>query len=248
MKPTTVFHPVFDILPLGQRIIWPLLDGVSDLGFVLYGGTALALRFGHRQSVDFDFFNCLPLDKGKLYALYPFLKQGEHNQVEENALSITLKPNDGTNEVKVSFFGDIDFGRIGTPDLAEGFRSMLVASLDDIMATKLKVLLERVEWKDYTDIATLIEHGVSLTKGIASLNSLFGEVVPPTLVLQTLTWFNEPQLSELSEHCRNVLDSAADLAYSEIKYIKPSPVISRTLVDEAFSEKISKSRSIHRLC
>jgi len=25
--------------------------------FILYGGTALALRLGHRESVDFDFFS-----------------------------------------------------------------------------------------------------------------------------------------------------------------------------------------------
>jgi hypothetical protein len=244
MKPTTVFQPVFDILPQGQRALWPLLDGVSDLGFVLYGGTALALRLGHRQSVDFDFFNCLPLDKDKLYACYPFLKQGEHNQVEENTLSITINPNDGTNAVKVSFFGNIDFGRVGTPDLAEGFRSMLVASLDDIMATKLKTVMQRVAWKDYVDIATLIEHGVSLTKGIASLDSLFGEVVPPAFVLQTLTWFNEPQLSKLSEHCRNVLIHAVELTYPEVEYIKPSPVISTTLVDETFATKLQTSSQV----
>lgn len=29
----------------------------------LVGGTALALQYGHRQSVDLDFFGCLPDDK-----------------------------------------------------------------------------------------------------------------------------------------------------------------------------------------
>ena len=55
MSDSTFFEPHLDILPEEQRICWSLLNGVSEEGFVLYGGTALALRLGHRQSVDFDF-------------------------------------------------------------------------------------------------------------------------------------------------------------------------------------------------
>ena len=42
-----------DVLPRAQRVLWPSLAQLSDT-FVLYGGTALALRLGHRASVDFD--------------------------------------------------------------------------------------------------------------------------------------------------------------------------------------------------
>ena len=35
--------------------MWPILAKVSKR-FVLYGGTAIALRLAHRESVDFDFF------------------------------------------------------------------------------------------------------------------------------------------------------------------------------------------------
>lgn len=38
-----------------QRRLWEELGG-APRGFVLYGGTALALRFEHRSSEDFDFF------------------------------------------------------------------------------------------------------------------------------------------------------------------------------------------------
>jgi hypothetical protein len=41
--------------------------------FVLYGGTALALHLGHRQSMDFDFFGDRAFDPAKLYAALPFL-------------------------------------------------------------------------------------------------------------------------------------------------------------------------------
>jgi Nucleotidyl transferase AbiEii toxin, Type IV TA system len=50
-----------DILPAPQRRLWADLDAVPSR-FVLYGGTAVALRLGHRASIDFDFFTSQPLD------------------------------------------------------------------------------------------------------------------------------------------------------------------------------------------
>ncbi|QQO57451.1 MAG: hypothetical protein N838_32975 [Thiohalocapsa sp. PB-PSB1] len=42
------------ILPASQLALWPTLAQVPKR-LVLYGGTAIALRLGHRQSVDFGF-------------------------------------------------------------------------------------------------------------------------------------------------------------------------------------------------
>lgn len=43
------FVPRMDILPPAQRDIWERLAPARKLGFVLYGGTEIALRLGHRQ-------------------------------------------------------------------------------------------------------------------------------------------------------------------------------------------------------
>lgn len=43
--------PRLDILPDEQKKLWPQLAAARDLGFVLYGGTAVALQLGHRVSV-----------------------------------------------------------------------------------------------------------------------------------------------------------------------------------------------------
>jgi hypothetical protein len=48
------FVPRLDILPDAQRRLWPELARTPD-NFTLYGGTAIALRLGHRQSADFYF-------------------------------------------------------------------------------------------------------------------------------------------------------------------------------------------------
>ena len=47
------FKPKLESLPEAQRALWPELAQVSR-HFVLYGGTAVALHYGHRTSVDFD--------------------------------------------------------------------------------------------------------------------------------------------------------------------------------------------------
>jgi hypothetical protein len=59
-----VFTPRLDILPPAQRTLSPHLIQVPG-HFVLYGGTAIWLRLGHRQSVDFDFFSDAELDDGQ---------------------------------------------------------------------------------------------------------------------------------------------------------------------------------------
>ena len=61
------FRPRLDVLPAAQRRLWPALADVSE-PFVLYGGTALALRPAHRTSVDFVFFAAEALDADKLSA------------------------------------------------------------------------------------------------------------------------------------------------------------------------------------
>ncbi len=75
--------------------------------------------------------------------------------------------------VKVSFYGGIGFGRVNDP-LRTCDGTLLVASLDDLMATKLKATLDRAEAKDYRDIAEMISAGVSLPAGLNAFRQMFG--------------------------------------------------------------------------
>lgn len=68
-----VFKSRREVLPLAQQQLWPLLAPAAELGFVLYGGTAIALRLGHRTSVDFDFFSSRPLDRRAMATTLPFM-------------------------------------------------------------------------------------------------------------------------------------------------------------------------------
>src|SRR5260370_18779592 len=80
------FTPNLKILPQGQRELWPLLTGVPAR-FTLYGGTALAIQLGHRESVDFDFFSSQAFDPNQLYSALAFLHPGRLVQSSENTLS-----------------------------------------------------------------------------------------------------------------------------------------------------------------
>jgi Nucleotidyl transferase AbiEii toxin, Type IV TA system len=158
-------EPRLDVLPAAQREIWTSLAPAPDLNFVLFGGTAIALQLGHRQSLDFDFFRSDPLDKDQIRARFSFVRGAAVLQDTPNTLVVLAKMPSGP--VKISFFGGIDFGRVNDP-LRTCDGTLLVASLDDLMATKLKTTLDRAEAKDYRDIAELISAGISLPAGLSS--------------------------------------------------------------------------------
>ena len=69
--------PRLDILPAAQRALWPKLAEVSRHSFVLYGGTAVAMYLGHRESVDFDFFTHRTFQPDELFGSYVLLRDSE---------------------------------------------------------------------------------------------------------------------------------------------------------------------------
>jgi len=83
-----MFTPNLSILPGPQRQLWAELKGTPK-AFVLYGETALALRLGHRQSEDFDFFSNQPFHPDSLRDSIPYLKHAEMTQFQDNPLTLS---------------------------------------------------------------------------------------------------------------------------------------------------------------
>ena len=192
------FRPRIDILPSAQKRLWPELRPAPKLGFTLYGGTAIALRLGHRASVDFDFFSEKPLDRETIQSAFPFCEQSTTLQEHGNTWVMLVPCGDTESEhVKVSFFGTIAFGRVGEPDWTED-GVLRVASLDDLMATKVKVVLQRAEAKDYRDVAAMLGAGVSLARGLASARQLYGPNFQPSESLKALVYFSDGDLDTLT--------------------------------------------------
>jgi hypothetical protein len=197
--------PKFDVLPAAQKQIWTELSPAPHLDLVLYGGTAIALHLGHRESLDFDFFRSASLDKDQLRAKFSFIRRAAVLQDAPNTLVVLAERPVGS--VKISFFGGIGFGRVNDP-LWTCDGTLQVASLDDLMATKLKATLDRAEAKDYRDIAAMISAGVSLAAGLSAFKQMFdGE---PAQVLRALGFFEDGDLKALGTADRDVLRRARD--------------------------------------
>lgn len=185
------------VLPAAQQRLWPQLRNAPGLGFTLYGGTAIALRLGHRESADFDFFSERPLDRAAVAAAFPFVDRSTTLQ-ERTDTWILLVPDESSplEHVKVSFFGATTFGRVGEPEYSDD-DTVLVASVDDLMATKVKVVLQRAEAKDYRDIAAMIRSSASLSRALASARLLFGPNFQPSEALKALVYFDDGDLDTL---------------------------------------------------
>jgi hypothetical protein len=198
-------EPRLDVLPAAQRQIWIDLAPASPLKFVLYGGTAIALHLGHRESLDFDFFRSEKLDKDQIRANFSFAGGAAILQDAPETLVVLAEMPAGP--VKISFFGGIGFGHVNDP-LRTCDDVLLVASLDDLMATKLKATLDRAEAKDYRDIAAMIAAGVSLPAGLSAFGQMFGG--EPAQVLRAIGFFDDGDLNALGSLDRGVLLNARD--------------------------------------
>lgn len=207
------FDPRIEILPPAQQEIWSQLAPAPDLSFVLYGGTAVALHLGHRISIDFDFFSTEPLEKGRIEASFGFIDKARTVQEDENTLVLDVPMPSG--RVRVSFFGGLALGRINDPLMTKD-RVLLVASLEDLLATKLKAILDRAEAKDYRDISAMLAAGISLEKALGAFAQMYRR--DPGLPLRAIGFFQDGDLPSLPQADQELLRSARD-AIAEVPEI-----------------------------
>jgi hypothetical protein len=211
------------ILSPGQKALWPRLAATKRLGCTLYGGTAIALRLGHRRSVDFDFFTDRSLDKG---ALVDWLSRAAALEVlleRSDTLVVSASPRGAKSPVKVSFFGSMGIGRFGDPELTAD-RVLRVASMDDLMATKLKVLFDRAESKDYEDLAAMIGAGADLSRGLGIARAMLAGF-NPQVALTAMTYHKD--LPGLSAKAKRTLIKAA----TAVRSLPEARRISQSLSD-----------------
>ena len=200
----SAFQPRLDILPPAQRRLWDEL-GETPPGFVLYGGTAIALRLAHRHSEDFDFFSNQNFEPRELLNGVRYLKASTVRQESANTLTCRI---DRSGRVLVSFFGGLSLNRVADPDLASGTR-LPVASLLDLAATKLVVVVQRASLKDYLDLDAILQTGIDLPTALAAARAVHGEQFNPLLSLKALTFFEEGDVKRLEPERRHRLSAAA---------------------------------------
>jgi hypothetical protein len=210
-----MFTPKLEILPPAQRRLWDELK-YTPQGFVLYGGTALALRLGHRHSEDFDFFSNDPFAPDVLRRKIQYLQDAEMSQFEANTLT-AIAHRDGP--VKVSFFGGLKLNRVQDPDLAQD-NGIQVASLLDVAATKLATIQQRAQARDYEDLAAIVSAGISLAEALGAAAAVYGNEFNGALSLKALTYFADGDLPNLSSTTQAKLRALA----SQVS-LKQIPVI-----------------------
>lgn len=211
-------------MPPAQQRLWPELKAIPRQ-FALYGGTGIALRLGHRQSVDFDFFSSDPFEPEELFHNLPFLRSGRRLQSRLNTLSVEIQRE---GSVELSFFGGLSLGRVGEPSTVEGpgFR---LASLLDLSGLKAAVVQERALRKDYLDVAALLKAGIPLADALGAARALYGEMFNPMITLKALNYFADGDLPKLPEDVKQFLSEQA----SRVTSIPSIPRLSNRIGPEA---------------
>lgn len=140
-------------LPEGAVHAWRELGPVVPPVAYLAGGTALAAHLHHRLSRDLDFFTDGPFDEAELADI--LRARGRFAVTDQSAGTLSGVFED----TKVQFLDAStqypvhDFVEVG------GVR---IASLPDLLATKVKVIADRGELRDYFDLM-VIEQRTDLT-------------------------------------------------------------------------------------
>lgn len=207
------FAPRLEILPPAQRRLWPALSEVPP-HFVLYGGTALALRLGHRTSEDFDFFSAAVFRPDELLRQLRFAERAEVIQAAVSTLTFRTA---GPEGVKCSCFGGLRLGQLESPSRAPD-NGVRVAGLRDLLAVKLNTLVQRAEAKDYRDVHALLRAGFSLAEGLAWARAVHGQEFNPSLPLKALTYFEDGDLPTLPAEIKRDLIEAVR-AVTEVPHL-----------------------------
>ena len=153
--------------------------------FVLVGGTSLALQYGHRDSIDLDFFGNQPIDEDLFLSKLLLFGSVRWIKKSDNVLICSV------NDIKVDLVS-YQYKWIGPVIHVNKVR---LASDRDIAAMKLNAIAGRGSKKDFIDLYFILQR-FSLNEVI----SFYIEKYPDGslfMVLKSLSYFEDADL-ELS--------------------------------------------------
>lgn len=154
-------------------------------GFYLAGGTALALKTGHRKSVDLDLFSNFSFDAVQLL----------DNLSNDFSFTLFFSANNtlkgSINQVQVDILAH-RYPLVGDPVVIE---NICMLSVEDIAAMKLNAISvsgQRV--KDFIDIYFLLKY-YSIEEMVGFYKKKYSQYNEAN-VLKSLCWFEEVDLSD----------------------------------------------------
>ncbi len=151
-------------------------------GRYLAWGTALALQYGHRKSVDFDFFKEGTIDIPQLKKILE-KEFGKYDIIYEvpNTLYITV------NTIKISFIAVEQLKLIKEPYETQYF---FLAQEYDIGVMKLATIIQRAEFKDYIDLYYILQK-YSLDQLLAGVYQKYHHTINDLLIKKTLLYLED---------------------------------------------------------
>lgn len=175
-----------------------ILAEVLGSDFYLVGGTALALRLGHRISLDLDLFTKHDLGQAERLRL--------KSQLSEKTSFKVFDEQDGTlhavlSQTSVSLL-KFPYPIIG--HLHQKWSQIPIASYEDIAAMKLNAILGRGSKKDFIDLYFLIKK-IGLRKIFDSAACKFKD--SPNFLMQSakaLVYFDDAELEPMPRMIANV--------------------------------------------
>jgi hypothetical protein len=187
-------NPHWQVMPGSARhVLQNLASAVELAPFYLAGGTALALRLGHRISIDLDFFGDLELFEREQRELLirDFGRRFNTRVARNSALALTIVA-DG---VAASFY-TYTYPLL---DELEQVNGVPIAGIRDIGLMKLDSMMDRGARKDFIDLYFITKH--------VSLDQLFqdsaikyrGSSYFKTQVLEALVDFDNADGQEQPE-------------------------------------------------
>lgn len=174
--------------------------------FALGGGTNIALRLGHRLSIDLDFFTSESFDKVQL--LHVISKQFPSAELlfEQNQTMLFIIDDVRVDFVQYPFPWLLPFEHIG---------EVRLISLKDIIPMKLQAVSNRFAKKDFWDIVFLLK-AYPLKEMILIFKEKFPNI-DPGYIIHSLTNFEEAE-NQLNP------DVLTDISWQEVKNILSAAV------------------------
>lgn len=137
------------ILPNTLELLKQLSAQPELQGMRLVGGTALALQYGHRQSIDLDFFGHLQVSMDDIVLMAHRLGSVTITNQSSTILQMEL------NGIKVDVVNYRCYDWIDAPIVEDG---ITLASPKDIAALKINAIEGRGTRKDFVDVYLLLQH------------------------------------------------------------------------------------------
>lgn len=162
----------------------------------LAGGTALALQFGHRISVDFDFFTPTNFKSKEVIKKLEIIGKFVFQELKEKNTLLGL-----FNGVKFSLF-KYDYPLV-KPTI--NYLGIQLVSPEDIFAMKIAVIMDRGTAKDLIDVYFLIKKGISLDQSLNYYNKKYNALANNIYsIIRSLTYFDDADLKEMPEMIKKV--------------------------------------------